>query len=250
MKFSEWKTLYQKWIDGIECELGIPVPALEEFRARINEAAPFAGRRKNFEDEFEAFLNNQSFLRKATSRYLGKRAAQAIESATALLQRAQLALPTDETMEDEPAEEERTNDETTETAQLAVIDVWDAIRGAEQVLPGHAAPKGKRDPRWAAITAVGDFIEEEPDAIWPFIVRWCSSTHKGLRDAISTGLLEELLEYYFSRFFPRVEETVRANATFAETFLACWKLGQAAEEDNAQRFEALQAECRKGRPQT
>jgi hypothetical protein len=211
MKLSEWKTLYQKWIDGIECEVGIPVPALEEFRARINEAAPFPERRKNFEDEFEALLDNQSFLRKATSRYLGKRAAQAIESATALLQRAQLALPTDETTEDEPAEEETTDDETTETAQLAVIDVSDTIKSADEILPGRAGPKGKRDPRWQAITTIGDFIEEEPDAIWPFIVRWGSSTDEDLRDAIATCLLEDLLEYHFGRFFPRVEEAVREN---------------------------------------
>jgi len=247
MKPSEWKILFQEWIKGVEGEVGMPVPALEEFRARIDGAAPVAEKRKRFEDEFEAFLDSQPFLLEATSRYLGKQASQAIDSATALLKRARRFLPDQETTGDGPTEDETTDDETAETAQLTVIDVWDAIKSAEEILPGQAAADGKSDPRWQAIIRVEDFVQDEPDAIWSFIVRWGSSVDEDLRDAIATCLLEDLLEYHFARFFPRVEEAVRSDAMLADTFLRCWKLGQAKEEGNAERFERLRTECRKGR---
>jgi hypothetical protein len=128
--------------------------------------------------------------------------------------------------------------------------VWDAIESAERILPGEAAAEETLDPRWQAIIAVGHFIQEEPDAIWSFILRWGSNADEDLRTAVATCLLEHLLDYHFSRFFPQVEEAVRSNALFADTFSKCWKFGQAKEEDNAKRFDDLQAECRKGRPQT
>ena len=130
------------------------------------------------------------------------------------------------------------------------MDVWDAIASAECILPGEAAHEDTRDPRWQAIIAVGHFIQEEPDAIWSFILRWGNSSDEDLRTAVATCLLEHLLEYHFSRFFPQVEEAVRGNAVLADTFSRCWKLGQAKEEDNAKRFDGLQAECRKVRAQT
>jgi len=130
------------------------------------------------------------------------------------------------------------------------MDVWDAIASAERILPGEAAPEDTRDPRWQAIIAVGHFIQEEPDAIWSFILRWGSSPDEDLRTAVATCLLEHLLEYHFTRFFPQVEEVVRSNPMLADTFSRCWKLGQAKEEDNAKRFDGLQAECRRVRAQT
>ncbi len=53
-----------------------------------------------------------------------------------------------------------------------VIDVSQAIERAERILPGQAAAEGESDPRWQAIMLIEDFIEEEPDSIWPFILRW------------------------------------------------------------------------------
>jgi hypothetical protein len=58
-----------------------------------------------------------------------------------------------------------------------------------------------------------------------------------------------LLQHHFSRFFPRVEEAVRSNPLLADTFLKCWKFGQAKEERDAKRFDSLRAEC-KARLQT
>jgi len=65
-----------------------------------------------------------------------------------------------------------TEDDKAETEPPKVIDVRDAVASAERILPGLAAPEGARDPRWQAIIAIADFIQEEPDAIWSFILRW------------------------------------------------------------------------------
>jgi hypothetical protein len=245
MKLSQWKARFQGLIAGVEGEVGVPIPALEEFRAHINEAAPVAEKRKDFEDQLEAFLDSQPFLREATSRYLGREAAKVIGPAAAVLRREQPFLPKDETTRDGPTENESRDDETAETAQLEVIDVWDAIKSAEEILPGHAAAEGKTDPRWQAIIKVEDFIRDEPDAIWPFIVRWGSHADEDLRTAVATCLLEHLLQHHFERFFPRLEEEVQSNALLADTFSRCWKLGQAAGGGNTRRFEDLQAKCRR-----
>ncbi len=131
-----------------------------------------------------------------------------------------------------------------ESEKLPLTDVWEAIRRAEKLLPGQAAAEEENDPRWQAIIKIGEFIREEPHAIWPFILRWGTSPDEDLRDAVATCLLEHLLQHHFARFFPRVEETARKDPLFAKTFLVCWKFGQAAESGNAERFIALQAECR------
>jgi hypothetical protein len=254
MKLSEWKALFHGWIDGVRGEVGMPIPALEEFRSRIDEAAPSAEKRKVFEDEFQACVDSQPFLREATSRYLSKKASAAIASATALLARARQVLPKNEGLEDGPVLRDKraghaaTDEETAESAQLAVTDVWDAIKAAEEILPGRAAAEGESDPRWQAIMNIEDFMQEDPDAIWPFILRWGVNDDEDLRAAIGVLLLEHLLEYHFVRFFPMVEEAARKSPLFADTFLKCWKLGQAEEEGNSERFEALRLACKRPGP--
>ncbi len=250
MKISEWKTLFQELIDGVQSEVGMPFPALDEFRARVNEVAADAQTRKHFEVELEAFLHSQPLLRDAATRSQSKRASQLIEAATALQARARQFLPKRETTEQETVKDEIKDDEKDETAPLTVTDVSDAIAAAERILPGQAAPEGKRDPRWQAIIAIEDFIQEEPDAIWSFILRWGSNPDEDLRTAVATCLLEHLLACHFSRFFPRIEEAVRSDALLADSFSRCWKLGQAKEDANAKRFDGLLAKCRKLRPQT
>jgi hypothetical protein len=242
MKLSEWKPSFEDLIDGVQSEVGMPIPALDEFRARLKQAAADPQSRKHFEDELEAFLQSQSFLREATARHLGKKASRAIEIATEVLRRAQQFLPPPETTKDEPID-----DGKKETAPLDVIDVWGAIERAERILPGQAAAEGKNDPRWQAILVIEDFIPEEPDAVWSFILRWSSSADEDLRTAVATCLLEHLLGHHFSRFFPQVEEAARRDALLSDTFLRCWKVGQSKEEDNAKRFDDLQAKCRKAR---
>jgi hypothetical protein len=126
------------------------------------------------------------------------------------------------------------------------MSVQEALATAEQLLPGVPAPDGAKDPRWQAIIRVGDFAEHEPEAIWPFVLKWGSHEDDDVRTAIATCLLEHLLEYHFDLLFPRVEEAARANAWFAKTTAQCWKFGDAKEPTRAARFDALCAEIRNG----
>jgi hypothetical protein len=119
------------------------------------------------------------------------------------------------------------------------MTVHEAIAAAERLLPGVAAPDGELDPRWQAIIAVEEFIETDPEEIWRFIQQWGRHEDEDLRSAIATCLLE----HQFDEYFPRVEETVRADPLFADTFVRCWKLGEAKESANAERFDRLQDDC-------
>ena len=125
------------------------------------------------------------------------------------------------------------------------MTVQQAIAAAEALLPGRAAPKGRIDPRWQAMIAVGEFIETEADAVWFFIRRWGRSTDSDLRSAVATCLLEHLLENHFDRFIPLVEQAALQDQLFADTVCQCWRFGQAEESDRAVRLERLVAAIRK-----
>jgi hypothetical protein len=129
------------------------------------------------------------------------------------------------------------------------MTVQEAIKVAEQLLPGRAAPEDQVDPRWQAIIAIGEFIEQEPEAIWPFVVCWGSHPDEDLREAIATCLLEHLLEHHFELIFPRMETAARSNALFGETIAQCWKFGQTKDPERAKRFDKLRAEIRRSATQ-
>jgi hypothetical protein len=118
-------------------------------------------------------------------------------------------------------------------------EVKNAIRRAERILPGTPAPDGEEDPRWQAIIHVGYFVETQPEEVWTFVRRWGRHPNPDLRTAIATCLLEDLLEYHFELIFPRVEFEVRTSKRFHDTLKRCWKLGQAKEPHNAERFDRL-----------
>jgi hypothetical protein len=126
--------------------------------------------------------------------------------------------------------------------------VQEALAAAERLLPGHAAPKDAIDPRWQAIIQVGNFVAEEPEAIWPFVLKWGSHEDDDLRTAIATCLLEHLLEYHFDLLFPRVEAAARIDSLFANMFVQCWKMGEAKEPTRAARFDLLLREIGKDSP--
>jgi hypothetical protein len=117
------------------------------------------------------------------------------------------------------------------------MTVDEAIRAAENLLPGRAAPDGQRDARWQAIITVGEFIENEPEAVWSFVVRWGASADADLRAAIATCLLEHLLEHHFDAFISRVEQAARADMWFREMAASCWTFGDAEHPDRVSRFE-------------
>lgn len=118
------------------------------------------------------------------------------------------------------------------------MDVAEAIRDAEAVLPGEPVPEGN-DPRWEAIITVGEYIETEPETVWWFIRRWGSHAQEDLRTAIAVCVLEHLLEYHFVAYFPQVEQLALADLLFADTFLRCGLFGQSREPENAERMESL-----------
>ena len=127
------------------------------------------------------------------------------------------------------------------------MTVQEAIAAAEKILPGHAVPGDALDPRWQAVIQVGHFVPEEPEAVWPFALRWGSSEDEDLRTAVATCLLEHLLEYHFDLIFPRVEAAAKSNAYFADTTAQCWKFGEAKQPERAQRFDRLCSEIRESR---
>ena len=115
----------------------------------------------------------------------------------------------------------------------------EAIEAEELVLPGRAAPSGESDVRWQAIIAVAEFIEAEPEVVWVFARKWGTHPDQDLRMAISTCILEHLLEYHFDAFISRVEEAARANPLFADTVRGCWKFGYSEEPSRAARLDRL-----------
>jgi hypothetical protein len=114
-----------------------------------------------------------------------------------------------------------------------------AIKRAERLLPGTPPPEGKQDPRWQAIIAIGDYIENYPNEVWQFVEKWGVHPSQDLRAAIATVLLEHLLEYHFERVFPLVQKASLRSKRFAETFRYCFEFGQTLEPENQKRIAAL-----------
>jgi hypothetical protein len=121
------------------------------------------------------------------------------------------------------------------------MTVQQAILDAEALLPGVAAPDHEVDPRWQAIIKVGEFIEDEPEPVWEFVSRWGATEDDDLQAALSTCLLEHLLQHHFDQFIGRVEEAAHASASFARVVSRCWKFGQAEESERAARLDYLNA---------
>ena len=122
------------------------------------------------------------------------------------------------------------------------MNVFQAIRKAERLLPGKVAPDGQSDPRWQAILRVEDHIEQHPEEVWRFTRKWGAHANADLRTAVATCLLEHLLAYHFSRIFPLVSEASRQSARFADTLGRCWEFGQTRRPRNSKSFRELRRE--------
>lgn len=114
----------------------------------------------------------------------------------------------------------------------------EVISRAESILIHPPARPGSIDPRWLALIEVGDLIEDHPDEVWPFVLRWGSHPDDDIRAAVAACLLEHLLEHHFEAYFPLVQNAVM-DPLFADTFSLCWKFGQAEIPENAERFDRL-----------
>jgi hypothetical protein len=124
------------------------------------------------------------------------------------------------------------------------MNVDKAIISAEAILPGKEAAGGEEDPRWQAIIAVGDFAETDPEPVWLFGERWGVNPDEDLRMAITTCILEHLLEYHFDLIFPRMERLARSNPGFAWMVGGCWLFGKSELPDNAARLQRLVKDLR------
>jgi hypothetical protein len=120
--------------------------------------------------------------------------------------------------------------------------VKQAIRDADDMLPGTPSAEGDIDPRWQAIMRVGEYIESDPADVWPFILRWGKHANEDLRMAIATCLLEHLLEYHFEDYFPLVKAATKESKRFASTFRMSGQFGQAKRDKNTEAFNALRKE--------
>ena len=120
--------------------------------------------------------------------------------------------------------------------------VTQAIEQANAILPGKPVDDDI-DPRWQAIIEVGEFITTNPEEIWTFVARWGKHQDEDLRMAISSILLEHLLEYHFELIFPLVQIAVKKDRLFAKTFSSCWKCGQSEDSKNEKSFDELKRWC-------
>lgn len=91
MKNAQWKAVMEELLDGVQRELGTPVPKLESFRARLN-GSQVPRERREFEQELEVLLRSKPFLRAATERFLRKKARPVIEAAVSALDEAEAIL--------------------------------------------------------------------------------------------------------------------------------------------------------------
>jgi hypothetical protein len=120
-----------------------------------------------------------------------------------------------------------------------------AIARAQAILPGRPAPDGQPDPRWQAMIRVGEFVRDEPDAVWAFVRQWGKHAQADLRAAVATCLLEHLLEHHFDAIFPHARREALASVRFADTLGQCSRFGQSAEPANAARWSRLRREVGK-----
>lgn len=101
-------------------------------------------------------------------------------------------------------------------------------------------PDRSPEVRWGGFQLLRTFVEASPEELWPLAVYWGSVKDRSIRAGVACFVLEHLLEYHFSLFFPRVLALIDGgNAEFAYTTACCLRLGQAEKPDNAKAFNRL-----------
>lgn len=126
------------------------------------------------------------------------------------------------------------------------MGVDEAIKAADSLLPGVPVDEGP-DPRWQAIVAVGEHLESDPEAVWEFVRRWGGHPQEDLRDAVSTCLLEHLLEFDFATYFAKSETLALADPLFADMVTSCWPSERSLSPGDAERFARLVGRLRQAR---
>ncbi len=83
------------------------------------------------------------------------------------------------------------------------------------------------DCRWQSLIVIGEYVQSNPQDVWRIILKHGESDDEDMRMGVATCLLEHLLEYYFSEFFPRVMKEAIRSPLFADTLSRCGAFGQA-----------------------
>ncbi len=84
------------------------------------------------------------------------------------------------------------------------------------------------DVRWQALIAVGEWIGEEPESVWPVVLEHGASADEDMRNGVATVLLEHVLEHHFDTYFPLLRERIAGGAPLlADTLRRCGAFGDA-----------------------
>jgi len=100
------------------------------------------------------------------------------------------------------------------------MTVFDAIHKAEALLPNLPTETGI-DSRWQAIIKIDSFMDSDPEPIWQFILKHGNTSDEDLQMALSTCLLEHLLQIH-PRYRKIAEQFALSNAPFSRMFSSCW----------------------------
>jgi len=119
------------------------------------------------------------------------------------------------------------------------MDVIAAVKCAQELLPGQGPIADESDPRWQALLVLRQHAGDHPAAVWEFVERWGGGEEETLRHSIAVCLLQELLAQHFVAYFPLVQERVRGQHRFADTFRRCNAYGQAALPAQKHAFDEL-----------
>ena len=76
--------------------------------------------------------------------------------------------------------------------------------------------------RWQALIVIGEFIETDPEAVWPVVCRYGVSEDDDMRAGVATVLLEHLLEHHQDSYAEEVERLSAESPLFADTRDRCW----------------------------
>ncbi len=100
--------------------------------------------------------------------------------------------------------------------------------------------------RGQSLLLLGYFVKDQPELIWSRTVKWGSSRNSDIRGGIACYVLEHLLQYHFSKYFPKVKVLIeQGNNLLADTLSYCWKFGDTKKPANAKKFDALIRGCGK-----
>lgn len=77
--------------------------------------------------------------------------------------------------------------------------------------------------RWQSLIVISELINSHPDLVWKIILKYGDSKDTDMRTAVSTLLLEHLLDFDFDKYFPKIRrEILNGRQRFIDTLEGCW----------------------------